>query len=129
MGGDVFHALTKVIIHAVHGGFLSSAFGDELTLRHHDFPKRFAQRGIVRSLFRDDIHGALQGLFGSLNPLFLIDISRGEDERLRTLAVLGQDFLRQRGKALFLCHGGSSLSLGTEGAIDIVDLRKGLRGG
>ena len=113
------NGLGEIIVKFVNTVFFGIVRGlaGESTLAHDQIPEGFADIGIVRKILGDDVVGALEGFFNGKDTLFGVHIAFRQLGRI--LAVLGEDGFRQRGQALFSCHGAAGAALLLIGPVEI----------
>ena len=126
VAGELFDGLGEVVVHGVDRILLLRGLGGQRAVVEGKGAELLAVLGVVGHVLRDDVHGTLEGLFHS------IDLLLGVNEAFRLHLdgggvglLLGQQKLRQRLQSPLTGNRGAGLSLGAEGAVDIVHLGDG----
>ena len=126
MGRNARQLLAVVEIHLVGGVALPVLFGNEQSVLHRQSTDLAAVVRIVGDILSDDIAGAGQGGFSVGHALFFIYILLCHLLKGGGVGfLLGHQQCGQGLQSTLTGHGSSRLPLGTEGTVDVVNLRQG----
>ena len=117
--------LGKVVIQLIDRILLGGGLGMELADPAQQLLQGLAELGAVADLFGDDVRSAGKGVFHGFHTFFRINIGRRGLRRIRAVAVLAEEKLRQRLQALLLCNGGAGTAFLLIRAIKVFKLGKG----
>ena len=118
------NGLGEIVIELIHCVLLRVlGLADEVSSAHDQFPKGFADRGIVGQVLRNDVAGTLEGILHGIDLLFRVQVAFRQ--RSGVGALLGEDGSGQWVQTLLPGDGGPGAALLLIGPVQVLHLRHG----
>ena len=125
VGGQVARLLGKIVVGGVDAVLLAGVFALQHAGAHGQRAQGLAHVGVVAHLLGQDVARALEGVLRRLHALFGVHKGLGQLLRRAPGFVLHQQRQCQRLQPLFPRDGGAGAALGTEGAVEVLQLGQG----
>ena len=125
VGGQFARLLGKIVVGGVDAVLLAGVFALQHAGAHGQRAQGLAHVGVVAHLLGQDVARALEGVLRRLHALFGVHKGLGQLLRRAPGFVLHQQRQCQRLQPLFPRDGGAGAALGTEGAVEVLQLGQG----